>query len=38
MGNVDTTLWMKVPAHAMARDLYRQLRILVSDEGDAATS
>ena len=38
MGNVETTLWMKVPAHAMARDLYRQLRILVADEGDAAAS
>jgi len=36
LGNVDTTLWMKLPAHAMAMDLYRQIQILLEDQGEAA--
>lgn len=38
LGNLRTTLWKKAPAHAMAIDLYREVQILLQDEGeDSAT-
>ena len=34
MGNVKTGLWMKIPLHAMSRDLYLQAQRLVEDKGE----
>jgi len=34
LGNLRTTLWKKAPAHAMAIDLYREVQILLQDEGE----
>ena len=36
LGNVKTTLWMKVPAHGQPLDLYRALQNLLEDEGEPA--
>jgi protein SCO1/2 len=36
LGNVETTLWMKVPAHGQPLDLYRALQQLLEDEGEPA--
>ena len=33
-GNVDTTLWMKIPAHAQPLDLFRTIQRLLEDEGE----
>lgn len=34
LGNVNTTLWMKVPAHGQPIDLYRALQQLLEDRGE----
>lgn len=34
LGNVKTTLWMKVPAHGQPLDLYRAIQQLLEDEGE----
>lgn len=36
LGNVGTTLWMKVPAHGQPLDLYRAIQQLLADEGESA--
>lgn len=36
LGNVKTTLWMKVPAHGQPLDLYRAIQQLLEDEGEPA--
>jgi protein SCO1/2 len=38
LGKVKTTLWMKVPAHALSLDLYRQIQRLRQDRGEPETS
>jgi len=35
LGNVRTTLWMKLPPHAQPFDLHRQIRLLLGDEAEA---
>lgn len=35
LGNVGTTLWMKVPAHGQPLDLYRALQRLLEDTGES---
>lgn len=34
MGNVRTGLWVKIPLHAMSRDLYLQTQRLLEDKGE----
>ena len=36
LGNVRTTLWMKVPMHGQPLDLYRAIQTLLDDPGEAA--
>lgn len=36
LGNVGTTLWMKVPAHGQPLDLYRAIQSLLEDQGESA--
>jgi protein SCO1/2 len=36
LGNVRTTLWLKLPAHAMPMDLFRHVQRLIQDPGEAA--
>ncbi len=36
LGNVKTTLWMKVPAHGQPLDLYRAIQSLLDDEAEPA--
>jgi protein SCO1/2 len=36
LGNVKTTLWMKVPAHGQPLDLYRAIQSLLEDEAEPA--
>jgi protein SCO1/2 len=36
VGNVKTTLWMKVPAHGQPLDLYRLIQRLLEDQGEPA--
>jgi protein SCO1/2 len=35
LGNVETTLWMKVPAHGQPLDLYRAIQKLLEDRGES---
>jgi len=38
LGNVRTTLWMKVPMHGQPLDLYRAIQTLLDDPGEVAAN